>query len=70
MIQSTTNKWLYFIRKIIQGKYNLTAIVLTTAIILFSKSFAIASTPTTETSNNNQQTVNLSSRSRRCTLYS
>ncbi|ABG51359.1 MAG: L,D-transpeptidase [Trichodesmium sp. St16_bin4-tuft] len=56
MIQSTTNKWLYFIRKIIQGKYNLTAIVLTTAIILFSKSFAIASTPTTETSNNNQQT--------------
>ncbi|MDJ0514727.1 MAG: L,D-transpeptidase [Trichodesmium sp. MO_231.B1] len=57
MTQSTTNKWLYLISKISQGTYNFTAIFLTTAIILlFSKNLAIASTPTAQTSNNNQQT--------------
>ncbi len=55
MTQSTTNKWLYFISKISQGTYNLTAIFLTTAIILFSKNLAIASTPTAQTNNNNNQ---------------
>ncbi len=55
MTQSTTNKWLYFISKISQGTYSLTAIFLTTAIILFSKNLAIASTPTTEKNNNYPQ---------------
>jgi lipoprotein-anchoring transpeptidase ErfK/SrfK len=56
MTQSTTNKWLYLISKINQRTYNLTAIFLTTAILLFSKNLAIASTPTAQTNNNNQQT--------------
>ena len=56
MIQSTINKWLYLISKISQGTYNLTAIFLITAILLFSKNLAIASTSTAQTSNNNQQT--------------
>ncbi|MGD1715423.1 L,D-transpeptidase [Dapis sp. BLCC M172] len=55
MTQSTTNKWLYFISKINQRTYNLTAIFLTTAIILLSKNLAIASTPTAQTNNNNNQ---------------
>ena len=55
MTQSTTNKWLYFIKKISQGTYSLTAIFLTTAIILLSKNLAIASTPTTEKNNNYPQ---------------
>ena len=55
MMQPTINKWLYIIGKISQGTYNSTAILLATAIILFSKDLAIASTLITQTSNNNQQ---------------
>ncbi|NEQ40195.1 MAG: L,D-transpeptidase [Okeania sp. SIO3I5] len=55
MTQSTTNQWLYLINKISRGTYNFTAIFLTTAIILFSKNLAIASTPNAETNNYNQQ---------------
>ncbi|MCL2931487.1 MAG: L,D-transpeptidase [Trichodesmium sp. MAG_R03] len=56
MIQSTINKWLYLMSKISQGTHNLKAIFLITAILLFSKNLAIASIPTAQTSNNNQQT--------------
>ncbi|MGD1805128.1 L,D-transpeptidase [Dapis sp. BLCC M126] len=56
MKQSTTNKWLYLITKINQKTYNLTAIFLTTAIILFTKNLAIASTPIAQRTNNHQQT--------------
>ena len=42
--------------KISQGTHNLKAIFLITAILLFSKNLAIASIPTAQTSNNNQQT--------------
>jgi lipoprotein-anchoring transpeptidase ErfK/SrfK len=55
MMQPTINKWLYIIGKISQGTYNSTAILLATAIILFSKDLAIASTLITQTTNNNQQ---------------
>ncbi|MEB3343738.1 L,D-transpeptidase [Okeania sp.] len=45
MTKFTTNKWLYLISKISKGTYNLSVILLTTAVILFSENLAIASTP-------------------------
>ncbi|NET17200.1 MAG: L,D-transpeptidase, partial [Okeania sp. SIO1H6] len=57
MIESTTNKCLSPMLKINKGAYNLTAIFLTTAIIILSgQKLSIASVYTTETTNNNQQT--------------
>ncbi|NEQ76631.1 MAG: L,D-transpeptidase [Okeania sp. SIO2C9] len=56
MIESTINKWLSSMLKINKGAYNLTAIFLSTAIIILSgQKLSIASVYTAEKTNNNQQ---------------
>ncbi|NEO56235.1 MAG: L,D-transpeptidase [Okeania sp. SIO3B5] len=56
MIESTINKWLSSMLKINNKAYNLTAIFLTTAIIILSgQKLSIASIDTTDTTHDNQQ---------------